>query len=1224
MRHVETGPDSNGWQAGTPQSETIDVVATTEDINAGPGNDRVEINTSEVNGLTIIDGGSGNDTLALENKIGTWNFQGETVSSFNTLQFINGGNNSYHRTAIFYANQMEQFSLFDFDSSSQDEETVLVYMFNQSTLNLSSDTVTDFTSGNDLFRILGDSSAENITGTVADDSISGALGNDTLNGWNGDDTILGGGGTDAMFGGIGNDMLDLSGEGVSVINVNLGTNFISTADTINSFENVVGTSGNDTITGSTVANLLDGGSGNGNDIFRGGDGVDTILAGGGDDVINIFRSDLHDTTEVIDGGTGNDFIQVIDDGVGATTFDLNLELNTITSIETVDFDAEVDDTTIVRITSDQLGTGFSNTLRLVGDGSSVESFFVVREAGAGDQVIDLSGFTFTNWFGNLSGGDIVFIDANTSGTGNDTLTGTSNVDWISAEAGDDSVLAGGGDDRVEGDNGNDSLFGEAGNDSMFGGSGNDSMFGGSGNDTLRGNNDDDLVDGDAGDDSLFGDSGDDTIVGGTGNDDMDGGTGTDWGTFLSSGTGIIADMFVETWRYAASATLNDFIDMENVTGSNSADEIDGNAEANHLIGLGGADTISGAGNDDTLNGDAGDDLLNGDAGEDILFGGADNDILGGGADDDSLDGGIGNDSLYGGDGDDTMVAGAGDDRFFGQGGAADLVSYFGSSDGVTVNLAVAGFQNVSAPQGLDLLGGVENLTGSEFDDTLFGDMLANRIEGAGGNDRITGGAGNDTMLGGFGIDDLSYFNATGGVTVDLSNQGVAQNVGGGQGIDTFNFFENLLGSGSFGDTLTGDGNANLIVGYGGDDSIVAGGGDDTVNGGAGADTIRGGDADDLIVGFDGLDWLYGDDGGDTIFGGAGNDRMFGQVGDDVLDGGAGDDILNGSTGIDTADYSTASDNLGINLNIAGFQSVSASQGIDQLIDIENVNGGSGDDVIFGNAAANDLQGGLGQDRLSGGGGNDTMDGGSGAVVDFLNYYFAGGVTVDLGNQGVAQGIGGGQGIDTFTNMEGVLGSNTGNDSLQGDAGDNTFQGYGGDDTIDGGAGNDYIVGGGGGDVLRGDGDDDTILGDDGNDLIGGGDGADVLAGGAGADSVYGGAGEDRVNGGVGADLLFGGGDADTFVYTDTAQSTLAFRDNIADFAGADVVDVSAIDANTNFGGNQVFTYIGGAGFTAAGQLRFIDNGVNGFILGDTDGDGAADLNIQVDGVLAMSAGDFIL
>ena len=52
--------------------------------------------------------------------------------------------------------------------------------------------------------------------------------------------------------------------------------------------------------------------------------------------------------------------------------------------------------------------------------------------------------------------------------------------------------------------------------------------------------------------------------------------------------------------------------------------------------------------------------------------------------------------------------------------------------------------------------GIENLTGSGFNDTLTGDGNANTLSGGAGNDTLNGGAGNDTLDGGAGTDTATY------------------------------------------------------------------------------------------------------------------------------------------------------------------------------------------------------------------------------------------------------------------------------------------------------------------------------------------------------------------------------------------------------------------------------------------------------------------------------------
>ena len=81
-------------------------------------------------------------------------------------------------------------------------------------------------------------------------------------------------------------------------------------------------------------------------------------------------------------------------------------------------------------------------------------------------------------------------------------------------------------------------------------------------------------------------------------------------------------------------------------------------------------------------------------------------------------------------------------------------------------------------------------------------------------------------------------------------------------------------------------------------------------------------------------------------------------------------------------------------------------------------------------------------------------------------------------------------------------------------------------------------------------------------------------------------------------------------------------------AGGDVFGLSDIDANTLVVNNQAFSFIGLAGFSAAGQLQVSNSGGDTVIRGNVDSDLAAELEIRVqDGTATAAdyaAGDFIL
>jgi len=140
-------------------------------------------------------------------------------------------------------------------------------------------------------------------------------------------------------------------------------------------------------------------------------------------------------------------------------------------------------------------------------------------------------------------------------------------------------------------------------------------------------------------------------------------------------------------------------------------------------------------NNDSLNGSEGNDLLNGGLGDDVLKGNA------------------GNDTLTGGEGNDRLLGGAGDDVLNG-GNGRDWAGYWDAIASVSLNLTLTGKQN-TAGAGIDTLTAIENLIGSNFNDTFIGNHLANQLIGEKGNDNLSGGLGDDVLIGGAGYDTLT-------------------------------------------------------------------------------------------------------------------------------------------------------------------------------------------------------------------------------------------------------------------------------------------------------------------------------------------------------------------------------------------------------------------------------------------------------------------------------------
>jgi adhesin/invasin len=242
---------------------------------------------------------------------------------------------------------------------------------------------------------------------------------------------------------------------------------------------------------------------------------------------------------------------------------------------------------------------------------------------------------------------------------------------------------------------------------------------------------------------------------------------------------------------------------------------------------------------------------------------------------------------------------------------------------------------------------------------------------------------------------------------------------------------------------------------------------------AGFNVITGTAGIDSLTGTAGADQIDALDGDDRLNGLGGNDLLNGGNGNDMLMGGAGADMLNGDAGIDIADYSNSPGGVTVDLS-TGLGTGSDAQG-DVLTGIENLLGSPNNDVLTGDANDNLLNGNAGDDTLNGGDGVDTLIGGAGAdslnggnqpagMFDTVSYIASPtGVTVDLGTNTATGGDAAG---DTFTGIEGLIGSPF-DDRLNGDASNNLIDGGVGNDIIDGGDGDDMIIGGTGADTLTG-------------------------------------------------------------------------------------------------------------------------------------------------------------
>ncbi len=289
-----------------------------------------------------------------------------------------------------------------------------------------------------------------------------------------------------------------------------------------------------------------------------------------------------------------------------------------------------------------------------------------------------------------------------SGSGDDTLTGSSAANYLSAGAGDD-VLVGLGDD--------DFLTGGADADDLDGGGGNDTFY---------------------------------SCCSPDGGDVMSGGAGVDLAKYYRSDP-IAVSLNGVADDGTAGERDNVGLDVEDVQGGYGPDTLTGSPAANHLLGGGGDDVLDGAGGNDTLTGEDGVDALGGAGGDDVLDGGAGADRLSGGTDRDRADyasrtapvsvtiGALADDGEPG-EGDDVrsdvedVTGGGGGDSLRGSSSRNHLFGGDGQD-----NLA-----------GLD---GPDVLAGGPGSDTLrggAGNDILDTVDGIGANDDLDGEADSDT------------------------------------------------------------------------------------------------------------------------------------------------------------------------------------------------------------------------------------------------------------------------------------------------------------------------------------------------------------------------------------------------------------------------------------------------------------------------------------------------
>jgi Ca2+-binding RTX toxin-like protein len=365
-----------------------------------------------------------------------------------------------------------------------------------------------------------------------------------------------------------------------------------------------------------------------------------------------------------------------------------------------------------------------------------------------------------------------------------TIVGTTRGDILRGTAGADVIVGLGGSDQIDGRGGNDRICSGKGVDDIDGGAGADRVDAAGGLDFVVGGGGDDDID--------LGGGFVNFVDGGGGDDRMAGAGPLDFVAYDRAPAAMTIDLATGSATGHGTDTL---IGIDGAVGSVFDDTITGNDGTNFLLGHDGNDTISSGGNAGDIDSPA---------------------SLGGELD--ILQGDVGFEPTAQ-VGDDTLIGGAG----------FNVAVYAGSATGVQVDLLLG----TASGQGNDDLTDIQGVVGTEYDDTLTGDLDANAFEGEGGNDEIDGRAGQDVAM----------FTGASEVTADLAT-GTATSVHpSGPSTIALTDIEDLWGS-QGPDTLSGNANPNELYGNRGRDTIAGAAGDDLLDGQAGNDNLDGGDGTD--------------------------------------------------------------------------------------------------------------------------------------------------------------------------------------------------------------------------------------------------------------------------------------------------------------------------------------------------------------------------------------------
>jgi Ca2+-binding RTX toxin-like protein len=713
------------------------------------------------------------------------------------------------------------------------------------------------------------------------------FGSVALDGGPGNDTFVAGPTSETFIGGAGTDRLRYDDAGWTFSGVTVSADGIADDghdpggapdDVRGDVEQIIGTSGADTITGASIPGCRIAGAGDSDTltagsagcILEGGDGADTLVGGAGPDVMRPGASSTS-TSDVITFGGGSD------------TADYGTASMVGSDASIVGVQASAAAGAVSWCLGLGVGAGATSARKTVAALPHLDTWNDAPEAIIGTVATD-----------TLCGGP--------AGT---TLTGGSGADVLTGGAGSDTLIGGIGNDSLNGQALGDVLDGGDGNDTLNGGAGADVVDGGVGNDVVRGGGGSDTLRGGPGDDQLV-EISFSTVMQGQPEEELDGPDVLDGGAGTDTIDGNLGDDVVACSAESLQDSISDSgggTEVFDCSALGFGISYGAGSGIDRVIGTSFDDALSGA---PQLDGGAGNDTLTAPGSGGTLTGGAGNDTLRGGAAADVLDGGDGADTLDGGDGDDVLAGGPGGDVLRG-GGGSETISYADRGGPVTVTRG-GGADDGQVGEGDDVGADIETIVGSPFadslstgstgatvsggggNDVLIGSPVVDAFDGGPGNDRLVSGGGNDVLAGGDGDDTLVAGPGVDQVAGDAGNDVLDGGAGadafaGGAGIDVVSYASRtkpvVVGIG-IGRSNDGERNEQDDVGLD-VEGVVGGRGNDRIVGSRLANVLRGGAGKDVLDGGAGNDRLFGGPGDDQLAGRAGNDQLRGEAGNDQLD-----------------------------------------------------------------------------------------------------------------------------------------------------------------------------------------------------------------------------------------------------------------------------------------------------------------------------------------------------